>query len=90
MDSAELSRIALTGPNPVRAQIDQLLRKSLARFAAERGVADSIDLNPQLERTRDTRHGDFTSNIALRLAKPLGRPPRELAAELADLIPNRR
>ncbi|MDE0372403.1 MAG: arginine--tRNA ligase [Rhodospirillales bacterium] len=72
----------------MRAQIDQLLRKSLARFAAERGVEDSIDLNPRLERTRDARHGDFTSNIALRLAKPLGRPPREIAAELAELIPD--
>ncbi len=71
----------------MRAQIDQLLRKSLTRFATERGVGDAIDLNPQLERTRDPRHGDFTSNIALRLAKPLGRPPRELAAGLAALIP---
>lgn len=71
----------------MRAQIDQLLRKSLAHFAAEHEVDDSIDLNPQLERTRDPRHGDFTTNIALRLAKPLARPPRELAAELADLIP---
>ena len=71
----------------MRAQIDQLLRKTLARFAAERGVDVSIGLNPQLERTRDARHGDFTSNIALRLAKPLGRAPRELAAELAGLIP---
>ena len=71
----------------MRAQIDQLLRNTLARFADERSVGDSIDLNPQLERTRDPRHGDFTTNIALRLAKPLGRPPRELAAELAALIP---
>ena len=71
----------------MRAQIDQLLRKSLARFAAGRGVDEPVDLNPQVERTRDPRHGDFTSNIALRLAKPLGRPPRELAAELADQIP---
>ena len=62
----------------------------MLRFAAERGVDDSIDLNPQLERTRDPRHGDFTTNIALRLAKPLGRPPREIAAELADLIPESR
>ena len=62
----------------------------MVRFAAERGVDDSIDLNPQLERTRDPRHGDFTTNIALRLAKPLGRPPREIAAELADLIPESR
>ena len=59
----------------------------MTRFAAERGVEDSIDLNPQLERTRDPRHGDFTTNIALRLAKPLGQPPREIAAELANLIP---
>ena len=71
----------------MRAQIDQLLRNTLARFAQERSVDDSIDLNPQLERTRDARHGDFTTNIALRLAKPLRRPPRELAAELAELIP---
>lgn len=71
----------------MHAQIDQLLRKSLAHFAAEHEVDDSIDLNPQLERTRDPRHGDFTTNIALRLSKPLGRPPRELAAEIADLMP---
>ena len=71
----------------MRAQIDQLLRNTLARFAQERSVDDSIDLSPQLERTRDARHGDFTTNIALRLAKPLRRPPRELAAELAELIP---
>jgi len=71
----------------VRAQIDQLLRNTLARFAEQRSVDDSIDLSPQLERTRDARHGDFTTNIALRLAKPLRRPPRELAAELAELIP---
>ena len=71
----------------MRAQIDQLLRNTLARFADKHGVDDSIDLNPQLERTRDSRHGDFTTNIALRLARPLGRPPRELAGELADLIP---
>ena len=71
----------------MRAQIDQLLRNTLARFAQERSVDDSVDLNPQLERTRDARHGDFTTNIALRLAKPLRRPPRELAAELAELIP---
>ncbi len=71
----------------MRAQIDQLLRNSLTRFAAERDLAESIDLSPRLERTRDPKHGDFTTNIALRLSKPLGQPPRELAAALAALIP---
>ena len=71
----------------MHTQIDQLLRDSLARFAAERGAAEATGVNPQLERTRDPKHGDFTSNIALRLSKPLGQPPRELAAALAALIP---
>lgn len=40
----------------------------------------------QLERTRDPSHGDFACNIALRLAKTLGRKPRELAADVVAAI----
>jgi arginyl-tRNA synthetase len=66
----------------LRAQLDYLLREALARVTADHGPVQPGDLEPQLERTRDPRHGDFTSNVALRLAKPLARRPRELAAEL--------
>ena len=31
---------------------------------------------------KDTDHGDFTTNVALQLAKPLGLPPRDVAAKL--------
>ncbi len=37
-----------------------------------------------VERTRDPRHGDFTTNIAMRLAGTLDRKPRELAQTIAD------
>ena len=57
----------------------------MSEFLAERGRAGELDL--QLERTRDPKHGDFTSNIALRLSKELGHPPRELAAALSASIP---
>ena len=40
-----------------------------------------------LERTRDPKHGDFASNIALRLAKLANRPPRELAAAIVAALP---
>lgn len=30
----------------------------------------------QLERPRDSTHGDLASNVAMILAKKLGRPPR--------------
>ena len=69
----------------MRAQIDHLLQEAMSEFLAERGRAGELDL--QLERTRDPKHGDFTSNIALRLSKELGHPPRELAATLAASIP---
>ncbi|MET4159650.1 arginine--tRNA ligase [Agromyces sp. PvR057] len=36
-----------------------------------------------LERPKNRDHGDWASNIAMRLAKPLGSNPREIATELA-------
>jgi arginyl-tRNA synthetase len=40
-----------------------------------------------VERTRDPQHGDFATNLALRLAKGAGRNPRELAAALVAALP---
>lgn len=40
-----------------------------------------------IERTRDPAHGDYTSNIALRLAKAAGRAPRALAEAIAAALP---
>ena len=36
-----------------------------------------------IEAPKQREHGDFASSIALQLAKPLGRAPREVATELA-------
>jgi arginyl-tRNA synthetase len=40
--------------------------------------AAGIELTPP----KDPTHGDFTTNVALQLAKPLGLPPREVASRL--------
>lgn len=37
-----------------------------------------------LDRPRNRDHGDWTTNIAMKLAKPLGTNPRELATGIAD------
>ncbi|MBL4661256.1 MAG: arginine--tRNA ligase [Alcanivoracaceae bacterium] len=44
------------------------------------------DLEPQIffERTRNKDHGDFATNMALTLAKPLGKNPREIAKLIVD------
>jgi len=36
-----------------------------------------------IERPKNSEHGDYSTNIALRLAKPAGKPARELAAAIA-------
>jgi len=52
-------------------------------------LADAVgdlSIDGTVERTRDALHGDFASNIAMRLAKPAGKNPRDLAAMLVEQI----
>ncbi len=54
------------------AAIETALRDALAR-------ADLPDEPIALERPKQPEHGDWATSVALRLAKPVGRPPREIA-----------
>ncbi len=47
------------------------------------GVTVTIDDVP-IERPKNRDHGDWASNVAMRLAKRIGANPRELAAEIAE------
>ena len=59
------------------------LRSRLAALCSERGwVVDEI----AVERPKDPSHGDWASPVALALARPLNRPPREIAADLAGAL----
>ena len=65
-----------------------LLRAELARVARSLGAPD--DLAPQLERPRDPSFGDWATNLAMVLAKPLGRKPRDLATAIVERIDHSR
>ena len=52
-------------------------------FPAPPGGAD---LSPP----KDSSHGDFTTNVALQLAKTVGMSPRDVAAKLADALQRER
>ncbi len=60
-------------------QKEQLLAW-LAAGLKSAGLGDSVV--PALERPKQADHGDFATNIALQLAKPLGKNPREVATML--------
>jgi arginyl-tRNA synthetase len=59
------------------------IRTALSRVLADMGAPD---VEVQLERPRDPSHGDVATNVALTLAKRLGRPPREIAQEIASRV----
>jgi len=63
-------------------QIISLFRNALAPLVA------GTDLQPNvvLERPRDAAHGDVACNIAMQLAKPLKKNPRELATFLVNAV----
>lgn len=59
----------------------------IAPIAEERRPGEPLQLAASdivLERPRNRDHGDWSSNIAMRLAKPFGTNPRELAQQVAD------
>ena len=68
--------------------------QGLIAQAAERAVAAG-DLPPaaaplppfEVEPPRDLRHGDFAANLALVLARTVGRPPRDVAAAILRHLP---
>ena len=61
-------------PSDLKSTCIALLEQALAAVAPGSGVA------VQLERPKQRSHGDYACNLALQLAKPLGRPPRERIA----------
>ena len=65
-----------------------MIRDSLERSVRDALAAVGVDppASVQLERPARQEHGDWSSNVALAMAKQAGRPPRELATALAGGI----
>jgi arginyl-tRNA synthetase len=67
----------------LKAHLTQLLAT-----AAKTIAPDSADLNILLERPKSAEHGDFATNLALVLAKPLKQNPRTIATQLIAALPS--
>ena len=67
--------------------IESLLRDALRALPEELRAAEPLPA-VTVERTRDTSHGDFASNVALQLARAARRKPRELAEAIVSAIPS--
>jgi arginyl-tRNA synthetase len=71
----------------LKYRIEQLVQAALATLPADILPADIVRPVVDIERTRDAAHGDFATNVALQLAKPARRNPRQLAQAILDALP---
>ncbi|MFA5940506.1 MAG: arginine--tRNA ligase [Sinimarinibacterium sp.] len=69
----------------MKEHLQELLATSLKRTLAEMGADATPSI--QLDATKDAKFGDFQTNLALQLAKPLGKSPRAVAEILVKQLP---
>ena len=60
------------------------IRAELSRAARELGASDVQE--PAIERPRDPAHGDWSTNFAMLLARPLRKKPIDIARSLVETI----
>jgi len=68
------------------AELSSSLLAVVQGVLERRGVEGDVTVAPAdvvLERPRNRDHGDWASNVAMKFAKRVGVPPRELATEIA-------
>jgi arginyl-tRNA synthetase len=71
----------------VKSELERLLREALRTLVPTVLSEPADPAQVVVERARDPQHGDFASNIAMRLAKAARRNPRELAQAIIAALP---
>lgn len=71
----------------MKQQIEQLIQAALTQLKTSGELLVSSE-QIQIEATKDPKHGDYASNIALLLAKPNSKNPRELAHLIVKQLPS--
>ena len=71
----------------MKPQIAELLSAAVTSLKTQGTLPAELEPRIQIENTRDKAHGDLATNLAMMLAKPAGKNPRELAQLLVDALP---
>ena len=70
----------------MKAHLTELLAQA-AKSLTQNDDFDASNLAIQLERPKNKDHGDFSTNLAMLLAKPLRQNPRAIAESLIQALP---
>ena len=67
-------------------QLEAAIKAALERAFKAGSLSGQIPAAIKLERPKDRDHGDYATSIALQLAKPAGKNPREVAQIICDQL----
>ena len=65
-----------------KSHFEELLRYALSTLSAK-----DLDINIEFARPKQVNHGDYSCNLAMQLAKPLRKNPRDIALQLINAMP---
>lgn len=67
--------------------IKQIIESAISTLQQQGVLPTDITPNIQIDKSKDTRHGDYASNIALTLSKAAACKPRDLAEKIIAALP---
>ncbi len=67
-------------------QLAAALRAVIVDIVEAGDLAVPVPAEVSVERPRNREHGDYATNVAMQLARPAGRPPREVATMLVERL----
>ena len=71
----------------MKQKIAELIEQAVADLISKGALPEDLQPRIQIDNTKDKTHGEFASNIAMMLAKPARKSPRELASLVVDSLP---
>ena len=71
----------------MKQQLHDLFTQAIDQLKTDSIIPAETEVRLRFERTRQKEHGDFATNVAMALAKPARRNPRELAELIVAALP---
>ena len=72
----------------MKPELAALISEALEQLVSDGVLAEMPESAPQIDRPKDSSHGDLSCNIAMVLAKRAGMAPKELASKLIAALPD--
>ncbi|KTD21339.1 arginine--tRNA ligase [Legionella londiniensis] len=71
----------------MKATVEAILTQALNALKKSGNIPYDVEAEIKIDRSKDAKHGDYASNLALTLARPSGLPPRQVAELLVENMP---